>query len=60
LSEIRTPHDNARDPLDAIRALDPRLLLVIKHSDLPLLQATRRDLKQCWGDDASGWDVDGP
>jgi hypothetical protein len=55
LNEIHTPHDNARDPLDAIRALDARLPLAMQNADLHLLAAVRGDLTQRWRDeDADG------
>lgn len=50
MSVIRTVSDNARDPLEAIRALDHRLPGAMQCADLPLLDAVRCDLAQRWGD----------
>ncbi len=50
MSAIHTSTDNARDPLEAIRAIDPRLPHAMQCADLRLLDAARRDLTQRWGD----------
>ena len=60
MSAIRTASNSARDPLEAIRALDPRLPQAMQRADLPLLQAIRCDLKQRWSEDASDGDGDRP
>ena len=44
MSAIRTVPDNARDPLEAIRALDARLPLAMQRADDDLLDAVRSDL----------------
>jgi hypothetical protein len=46
MSAIRTSTDNARDPLQAIRALDSRLPHAMQCADLHLLDAIRCDLAQ--------------
>jgi hypothetical protein len=58
MSAIRTTADNARDPLEAIRALDHRLPHAMQCADLQLLNAVRCDLAQRWddGDAADGTD----
>lgn len=50
MSAIRTSMDNARGPLEAIRALDSRLPHAMQCADLHLLDAIRFDLAQRWGD----------
>ena len=50
MSAIRTLSDNARDPLEAIRALDSRLPHAMQCADLQWLDAVRCDLAQRWGD----------
>lgn len=54
MSAIRTAPDNARDPLEAIRALDPRLPLAMQSADLQLLAAVRGDITQRWRDEGDG------
>ena len=58
MTAIRTASDNARDPLDTIRALDARLPHAMQCADLQLLNAVRCDLAQRWsdGDAADGTD----
>ena len=51
MNAIRTSTDNARDPLEAIRALDSRLPHAMQCADLHLLDAVRSDLAQRWSDD---------
>lgn len=51
MNVIRTAPDNARDPLEAIRALDARLPLAMQNADLALLDAVRCDLARRWCDD---------
>lgn len=58
MSAVRTASDNARDPLEAIRALDARLPLAMQNADLTLLDAVRGDLARRWCD-ADG-NYDGP
>ncbi|MEQ1513075.1 MAG: hypothetical protein ABL934_10410 [Lysobacteraceae bacterium] len=50
MNAIRVSSDNARDPLEAIRALDSRLPHAMQCADLHLLDAVRSDLAQRWGD----------
>ena len=50
MSAIRTSTDNARDPLEAIRALDPRLPHAMQCADLQLLDTVSCDLAQRWAD----------
>ncbi len=59
MNVIRTSSDNARDPLEAIRALDSRLPHAMQCADLHLLDAVRCDLTQRWGggDTADGTDI---
>ena len=58
MSATRTASNNARDPLEAIRALDPRLPHAMQCAYLQLLDAVRCDLAQRWadGDAADGID----
>lgn len=51
MSAIRTTLHNARDPLEALRAFDPRLPLAMQNADLALLDAVRCDLARRWQDD---------
>lgn len=50
MSAIRTSTDNARDPLEAIRALESRLPHTMQCADLQWLDAIRCDLAQHCGD----------
>ena len=50
MSAIRTASNSARDPLEAIRALDSRLPHAMQCPDLQLLDAVRCDLAQRWND----------
>ncbi len=50
MSAIRTSMDNARGPLEAIRALDSRLPHAMQCADLQWLDAIRCDLARRWGD----------
>jgi hypothetical protein len=54
MSVVRTSPDNARDPLEAIRALDARLPLAMQHADDDLLAAVRCDLNRRWHGDGAG------
>ena len=54
MSAIRTAPDNARDPLEAIRALDARLPLAMQRADHDLLAAVRSDLGRQWHGDGAG------
>lgn len=54
MSAIRTAPDNARDPLEAIRALDARLPLAMQRADHDLLAAVRSDLGRRWHGDGAG------
>lgn len=55
MSAVRTATNPARDPLEAIRALDPRLPLAMQNADLALLDAVRSDIARRWrNDDADG------
>ena len=54
MSAIRTAPDNARDPLEAIRALDARLPLAMQRADDDLLAAVRIDLGRQWRGDGAG------
>lgn len=57
MSAVRIAPDNARDPLEAIRAFDPRLPLAMQNADLHMLAAVRGDIAQRWRDeDDSGTD----
>ncbi len=44
MSGVHSAPDNARDPLEAIRALDARLPLAMRRADLDLLAAIHGDL----------------
>lgn len=58
MSAIRTATDNARDPLETIRALDSRLPVAMLRADLDLLDAIRCDVARRWRDeDADGAEV---
>lgn len=50
MSVLRTALDNARDPLESIRALDARLPLAMQNADLMLLDTIRGDLARRWCD----------
>lgn len=54
MSPVRTAPDNARDPLEAIRALDARLPLAMQRADDDLLAAVGRDLARRWHGDGAG------
>jgi hypothetical protein len=54
MREIRTAPDNARDPLEAIRALDARLPLAMQRADDDLLAAVGSDLARRWHGDGAG------
>lgn len=58
MSNIRAASNNACDPLQAIRALDPRLPHAMQCADLQLLDAVRCDLTQRWGDNDAGEGTD--
>jgi hypothetical protein len=51
MSAIRTATDNARDPLETIRALDSRLPVAMLRADLDLLDAIRCDVARRWRDE---------
>ena len=53
MSVIRTALDNARDPLEALRAFDARLPLAMQNADLVLLDAVRCDIARRWQDDGA-------
>ena len=53
MREIRTAPDNARDPLEVIRALDARLPLAMQNADLHLLAVVRGDFARRWRDDGT-------
>jgi hypothetical protein len=53
MSAIRTALDNARDPLEALRAFDARLPLAMQNADLVLLDAVRCDIARRWQDDGA-------
>lgn len=54
MTAIRTAPDNARDPLEAIRALDARLPLAMQRADDDLLAAVGSDLARRWDGDGAG------
>ncbi|MFZ5635833.1 MAG: hypothetical protein ACOY82_04530 [Pseudomonadota bacterium] len=54
MSAVRTASDNARDPIEAIRALDARLPLAMQRADDDLLAAVRSDLARRWHGDGAG------
>ncbi len=54
MSAIRTAPDNARDPLEAIRALDAKLPLAMQRADDDLLAAVCSDLGRRWHGDGAG------
>lgn len=58
MSAIRTAPDNARDPLEAIRALDARLPLAMQRADDDVLAAVRSDLGRRWHGDGASEDSD--
>jgi hypothetical protein len=51
MSAVRTATNPARDSLEAIRALDPRLPMAMQNADLALLDAVRSDIARRWRDD---------
>jgi hypothetical protein len=50
MSAIRTSTDNARDPFEAIRALDSRLPHAMQCAEPQSQDAVHCDLAQRWGD----------
>lgn len=60
MSGVRSASDNARDPLEAIRALDARLPLAMQRADDDLLAAVRCDLGRRWRGDGAGEGDDAP
>ena len=60
MSGVRSAPDNARDPLEAIRALDARLPLAMQRADDDLLAAVRCDLCRRWRGDGAGEGDDAP
>lgn len=60
MSGVRSVNDNARDSLEAIRALDARLSLAMQRPDDDLLAAVRCNLGRRWQGDGAGEGDDAP